>query len=126
MRNADELAIRELDPGALVAVVEQHVDTCGFELGIEAFRSFANTWGFWRVNGDNDHLEGRNGVRQMMPASIMVLLDGRGNDACHTDSVATHEQRVPCPIHRAPSAHGVAVLPAELEDVAHFDAARDG
>ena len=35
--NADQVGILELDSGALVAVIQQHVETGGFELGGELF-----------------------------------------------------------------------------------------
>ena len=43
VRNADELGIRELDARPLVAIVEQHVDSCGQELVVEAFCGFTDS-----------------------------------------------------------------------------------
>ena len=54
---------------------------------------------------------------------VVVLLDGRGHHPGDADAVAAHDHdvflAVLVQIH---GMHGVAVLGAQLEDVAHFDA----
>ena len=127
VRNADELGIRELDARPLVAIVEQHVVLPRPGVRHRGVQRFHWTrCDFGALMRDHDHLEGRNGVRPDDAARIMVLLDGRGNDACHTDAVAAHVQggRLAGFVEHG-GAHGLAVFPAELEDVAHLDAARD-
>src|SRR5688572_27676313 len=91
MRNADKVVAGNLDARALVAVVKQEVDALGDGLAVEFFGSLADTGRFWRVDGDDDQLEGSNGVGPDDSARIMVLLDGRGYDSRHTDAIAAHE-----------------------------------
>ena len=81
------------------------------ELGVEAFGGFADTWRLRRVDGHQHHLEGRDGVRPDDAALIVVLLDGGGNDARHTDAVAAHVQgRRLAGFVEHGGAHGLAVL----------------
>jgi hypothetical protein len=126
VRNAEQLGIRELDARALVTVIEQHVDAGGEQFVVEAFGGFTDTRRLRGVDRDHDHLEGRDRVRPDDAARIMILFNGRGNDACHTDAVAAHVHRgLPAGFVQHRGAHGLAVFLAEREDVPHLDAARD-
>src|SRR5262249_50421239 len=59
-------------------------------------------------------------------AIIVVLLDGRSDDARHADAVAAHVERGLTPaLIKHQRLHRLRVLAAELEDVADLDAARD-
>src|SRR4029077_839504 len=46
VRNAQQLRVSELDSGARVAVVVQHFDPGGAELGVQVVADFADTGGF--------------------------------------------------------------------------------
>src|SRR5690606_2837392 len=75
---------------------------------------------------DHDHVEGRDRVRPDDAPLIMVLLDGGGYDAGHTDAVAAHlhDPRLPLGVEHG-RAHRAAVLVAELEYLPDLDPARD-
>jgi len=56
----------------------------------------------------------------------VILLDGRRHDARHTNAIAAHEHGHGLALLvEHGGIHGLAVLAAELEDVADLDAARD-
>src|SRR5882762_11262603 len=126
VRDTEQLRIGELDARACVTVVVQDLDSGGGELGIQAVADFADTSGFLQVQGYQHYLEGRDRCGPDDAALIVVLFDGRGHNARHTDTVATHVQGgfAACLIEHQ-RLHGLAVLAAQLKDVTHLDAARD-
>src|SRR5919109_1307773 len=93
VRDAEQLGIGELDSGARIAVVVQHFDPGGSELGIQAGTDLADTRVFLQVKRHQHHLEGRDRIRPDDAALIVVLLDGRRHDPRHADAVATHVER---------------------------------
>src|SRR6266480_3299217 len=126
VRDAQQLGIGELDARTCVTVVVEHLDSGGGELGIQAVAGFADTRGFLQVQGYQHHLEGRDRRGPDDAALIVVLFDGRGHDARHTDTVAAHVERgLTARLIEHQRLHGLAVLAAQLEDVAHLDTARD-
>src|SRR5882672_509227 len=92
VRDAQQLGIGELDARARVTVVVQDLDSGGGELGIQAVADFADTRGFLQVQGYQHYLEGRDRCGPDDAALIVVLFDGRGHDARHSDTVAAHVQ----------------------------------
>ena len=59
------------------------------------------------------------------PFGVVVLLDGGGGGAPDPDPVATHDGEALLPLGvQKLGAHRLAVLGAEHEHMAHFDAAR--
>src|SRR5438874_6431178 len=126
VRDPEQLGVGELDARARVTVVVQHLDSGGGELGIQAVADLADTSGFLQVQGYENHLKGRDRRRPDDAALIVVLFDGRGHDARHTDTVAAHVERgLAARLIEHQRLHGLAVLAAQLEDVADLDAARD-
>src|ERR1700733_5216414 len=126
MRDAEQLRVGELDARPCVPVVVQHLDAGAGELLVQPIADFADTGGFVQIQRHQYHLERRNGRRPDDAALIVVLLDGGGHDARHTDSIAAHEQRdLAARFVEYRGLHGAAVLVAELEDVTHFYAAGD-
>src|SRR5579863_6668758 len=58
MWNAEQLRVGELDARTCVAVVEQHLEAGGGELGVQAVGDRAHTVGFLQVEWHQHHLEG--------------------------------------------------------------------
>src|SRR3984893_3299353 len=126
VRDAQQLGIGELDARACVTVVVQDLDPGGGELGIQAVADFADTRGFLQVQGYQHYLEGRDRCGPDDAALVVVLFDGRGHDARHTDTVAAHVERgFAARLIEHQRLHRLAVLAAQLEDVTHLDAARN-
>ena len=127
MRNAEQLGVGELDARARVAVVVQHLDAGGGELGVQPVGcARAHASDFCRLSGTSTTWNGRDRLRPDDAALIVVLLDRGGDDARHTDAVAAHEQRdFLARLIEHVAFIALAVLAAELEDVADLDAARD-
>src|SRR5580658_2384963 len=123
VRDAEELGVGELDARAGVAVVVQHLDAGGSELGVQPVGDFTDTGGLLQVESNKDELEGRDRIRPDDAALIVILLDSRGHDARHTYAVAAHVERgLAAGLIEHQRLHGLAVLPAELEDMADLDA----
>lgn len=123
-RVADEVAVLELDAGALLAVVEQDVEAGLAALVVDALgiRQLLFLLG---VDGDDDDLERCDGARPDDALVIVVLLDGGGHRAADADAVAAHDERLLFTVLiEERRAHGLAVLRAEREDLAGLDAAR--
>src|SRR6185437_5499968 len=91
MRNAEELRVSELDAGPGIAVVIERLDAEGGELAVEAVGNFAYPVGLLQVERHEQDLEGRQRLRPDDAALIVILLDGGGHDARHTDAITTHE-----------------------------------
>src|SRR6185503_10204419 len=126
VRNAEELRIGKLDAGPGIAVVIEHLDALGGELTIEAVGNFAYPGGLLQVERHEHHLEGRQRLRPDDAALIVILLDGRGHDARHTDAIAAHEQRhFTARLIEHGRLEGLAVFAPELKDVSDLDTAGD-
>src|ERR1700683_5226058 len=124
VRDTHKLRVRKLDPGARVAIVVQHLDPGGVELGIESVAEFAHTRGFLQIQGYQHYLERCDRRRPDDAALIVILLDRRSHDTRHTYAVAAHEQgHFLAGLIQHHRLHRAAVLVAELEEVADLDAA---
>ena len=126
MRDAEQLVVRELHARAGIAVVEQHFDAGSREFAVQALGDLADALGLLQIDRDQRHGERGDGLGPDDALVIVVLFDGRRHDARHTDAITAHEHRHGLALlveHRG--VHGLAVLAAELEDVAHLDAAGD-
>ena len=124
MGDADELHVGEHHARTLLAVIEQHVDPGGLQLAVEAFGQLGHAMGLVHVHRDDHHLKRRDGIRPDDAGIVIVLLDGGGDHAGDADAVAAHLHDGGLAFlvqHRG--LHRLGVLGAELEDVAHFDAA---
>src|SRR4029077_15462897 len=122
--DTEELRVRELDPRPRIAVVVEHLDAGGAQLGIQAVADFADTGGLLQVERHQHELERRNRLGPDDAALIVILLDGGCHDARYTDAITAHVERdLPSGLIEHHSLHGRAVLAAELEDVANLDAA---
>src|SRR6185312_7449633 len=123
MRNADELRVREFDARAGIAVVVEHFDAGGVELGVQLVGDFANTFRLLGSDGNEHHMEGRDRLRPDDAALIVILFNRRRHDARHTDAIAAHvrgDGLAGLVQHRR--LHGFGVDLAELEDMADLDA----
>jgi len=69
MRDAEQLVVRELDPRAGIAVVEQDLDAGGLQLAVQAFGDLADALGFLQVDRISDTVNGAIGSGQRMPRS---------------------------------------------------------
>ena len=126
MGNADQLEVGEDHARAFAAVMEQDIDAGGLELCVELFRRRLHTLGLVHIDRRDRAFEGRDGERPHDALVVMVLFDGGGDDARYADAVAAHDHGHfgAAGVQHA-RLHGLAVLGAELEDVADFDAALD-
>ena len=123
-RIADEVAVLELDAGALLAVVEQRVDAGRLAFLVDAF-AIGELVILLRVDDSDDDFERRDGARPDNAVLVIVLLDGGGHRAADADTVAAHvEWLFFALLVEERRAHGCAVLRAEREDLAGLDAAR--
>src|SRR6476661_6817860 len=125
VRDADELLVGEQHAGALVTVVEEHLDAGAGDLGVQHLRGGLHRFALAIAERDDGHREGRHGVGPDDSLVVVVLLDGRGDDARDADAVAAHLHGLRLAllvdvIH----AHLRRVRGAQLEHVSHFDAAR--
>ena len=76
------------------------------------------------ANGADDDRERGKGVGPDHAAGIVVLFDGRRGQARDADAVAAHFEMLRLAIDvEEGGVHGAAVLGAEVEHVAHFNAA---
>ncbi|CCJ85275.1 hypothetical protein BN133_1652 [Cronobacter dublinensis 582] len=126
MRNTDELHVGEHDARTLFTVIHQHVDAFGAKLSVEFLGKLLYAEGFVHVHRQNRDLERRDSVRPDDTAIVMVLLDSRSHHARHADAVAAHGQDLVAAIFALNGRfQRVGVFGAQLEDVAHFDAALD-
>ena len=67
------------------------------------------------------------GARPDDAALVVVLLDGCGRQAGDADAVAAHFQKLRFTVLvQEGGVHGAAVFGAEVEHMAHFDAALNG
>ena len=78
-----------------------------------------------RVERQDRDLQGGDGDRPRRALVVVVLLDDGRERAGDADAVAAHEEGpLLAGLVRERGAHRVGVLRAELEDLAHLDAAR--
>src|SRR5258705_7179969 len=126
VRDAQQPGIGELDARARATVVVQDLDSGGGELGIQAVADFADTRGFLQGQGYQHYLERRDRCGPDDGALIVGLFDCRRHHARHPHNVAAHVQGgFAARLIEHQRLHGLAVLAAQLEDVAHLDTARD-
>src|SRR5882757_5344909 len=126
VRDTQQLCIREFDPGAGVAVVVQHLDPGGSELRIEPIGDLAYPGGLLCAYGHQHDLKWCDRLRPDDAPLIVILLDGGGHDARHTDAVTAHVQRhFFAAFIQYHALHGLAVLLPQLEDVTDFDTPGD-
>ncbi len=126
MRNADQFHVGEHHARPLVAVVEQHVEAGGREIGVKFFRGLAHGRAFAHADRHDREFERRHRQRPDDAALVVVLLDRRGDDARDADAVTAHFHRLLFAgfvEKRAFQRRGI--LGAQLEDMADFDAAAD-
>src|ERR1700716_397572 len=126
VRNAQQLRIREFDPRARIAVVVQHLDPGRSEFRIEPVGDLAYPCRLLRAYGHQHDLKWCDRLRPDDAALIVILLDGGGHDARHTDAVSAQVQRhFLAAFIEYYALHGLAVFPPHLEAVTDFDAPGD-
>src|SRR5258708_24736171 len=126
VRNSDELGIGEFNARTGVAIVEQYVDAGGIELLVQRIGGLLDERSLLGIDRPQDHLERLDRLRPEYALGIEILFDGRGNHPSDPNSVTAHEhgQGLTLLIQHA-GIHGGAVQLSQLENMAHFDAARD-
>src|SRR5205807_4605952 len=83
-------------------------------------------YGFLQAYGHQHDLEGSDRLRPDDAALIVILFNGGGHDARHTDAVAPHvEGNLFAAFVEYDALHGLAVFCSQLEDVTDFDTPRD-
>ncbi len=124
MGHAQQLHVGEHHARALFTVVKQHVHAGGFQFGVELLGQLGHAHWLVHVHRHDGHFERGDGVRPDDAVLVVVLLDGGGHQTGDSDAVATHlhGDGLAALVQHA-RLHGFGVLGAELEDVAHFDAA---
>src|SRR6185312_12372362 len=121
--DSEQLGIGKLDPRPCVTVVVQHLDSACGERRVEPIGRFPHAGGFLLADGNQDHLERGDRLRPDDPALIVILLDGCGNDPCHTDAITAHvHDHLAAALIENQALHGLAVFAAQLEDMTHLDA----
>src|SRR5262245_37784517 len=126
VRNTQQLCVGEFDAGACIAIIEQHFDASRSEVTIQTFAHLSYALGFLQIDGHKYHVERCQRLGPDDAALIVILLDGRGYDARHTDAVATHQEAdLTALFVEHPGVHGLAVFAPELKDMADLDTARD-
>ncbi len=126
MRDADQFHVGEHHARTLFTVIQQHFDALGAQVGVQLFGQRLHAVRLVHVHRQDRNLERRDGVRPDDAALVVVLLDGGGHHARDPDAVAAHGQDLVTAIFALHGRfHRFRVLGAELEDVAHFDAALD-
>ncbi len=124
-RRTPEVGVLELHARAFVAVVHEHVDAGGFEFLLELLGEF-HEFGFL-ADRDDFHLERSDGLGPNRSEVVVAVFHDRSHQAAHANAVAAHDGRSGGLFGGEElRAHGFGELGAELEDVAHFDAARLG
>ena len=127
-READQVGVGELDPRAGVPVVVEHLDTGLHQPVVELLGGGADRVATLAPAGEGDevHRVRGEGGRPDQPAVVVVLLGHRGDDARHADPVAAHDHGVLVPgVVLVAGVERLAVLGADLEDVADLDAPVD-
>ena len=120
-RNADQVGILELDAGALIAIVQQHVDAGGRQFLVELVGNVGDL-GLFHVERDQQHFVGSQRQRPDDAVFVVAGFDQRGDDPIHADAVAAHDQGVLLFVGvEIFGLQGGGVFGAELEDVADFD-----
>src|SRR5699024_354250 len=126
VRDADQLHVCELDPGARIAIIPEDVEAELPQLIVEQLAGCGGTFGFVHVQRYQRDVEWGDGGWPDDAPLIGVLLDSGGNDARDADSIAAHGRSLAVAVGIEDGAvHFLAVGPAQLKDVADFDSAGD-
>src|SRR3989344_807239 len=126
VRNADEVKVGEHHTRAFVAIVEQYLKAGGGEVNVELVHSLAHGGGFVITDGHQRDVEWGDCIRPDDAVGVVILFDRSRNHARHADTVATHgHDHALAGLVETGGVHGLAVLGAELEDMADLDAAAD-
>src|SRR5690348_12371337 len=72
VRDAEQFRVGEFDSRARVAIVVEHLDTGGAELGIQALTDLAHAGGFLQIERHQHQLEGRDRIGPDDAALIVV------------------------------------------------------
>ena len=86
-RNPDQVGVLELDPGALVAVIDEDVIAGGFELGLDRGGGLDHG-GVVALQRRDQHMIGGERQRPDDPVGVVPGFDGGGDDPVHADPVA--------------------------------------
>src|SRR5690606_16880065 len=125
--NAHQLHIGQHGAEArLVDVHQQDVVAPAAQFAVEILAGLAHAFGLVGIDRPDGDLEGRDGIAPDDAVGIVVLVDGGCDDAADADAVTAHDHGLFAAfLAEYLRAHGLAVLGAELEDVANLYAATD-
>ena len=126
--HADQVGVGELDPGARVAIVVQHLDTRGGELVVEAICGRDHVGGLLALARKRYQVHVVRSDRcRPCESEVVVVLLGDGRDrARHSDPVATHHHRMLlASLVGVGALERLCVLGAQLEHLADLDAPVD-
>ena len=126
MGNANEIGIGELDAGAFVAIVEQYLEPGLLQPLAQRVRHAPHLRGLGVVQRHDVNVEWRHRRRPNDAGVVVALLHHGRHGARDAEAVTAHHRRHP-PAGGVldGNVQGARVLGAQLEDVAHFDAAQN-
>ena len=126
VRDTNEFHVGELDPRALIAVVQQHVQARIPQFFIELLGAGSHGFRLLHVEGNDSQVEGRHAVRPDDALLVVILFDGCGDYAAYANTVTAHgDGDVFAVFIQHFGLHGLAVLGAKLENVTDLDTALD-
>ena len=121
--DAQQVGVLELDTGPLIAVIEQGIEAGVQQAGVELFAQLALA-GLLEVGNHHDHLKGGNRHGPTDAIAVVVLFHGGLGQARDANAVAAHRQGfLGSAFVGEAGAEGFGILAAQLENVAHLDAA---
>jgi hypothetical protein len=126
MGNTDQFHIGEHGAGPQTAIIQCGIDAALGQLCVKRFGGLGDLWRVLGVDHADDNAPRGHRFRPNHAGFVVALLDGGGNDAADADAVATHGHHLGLAVLVQ---HGglerLGIFLAELEHMAHFDAARD-
>src|SRR6185312_8611159 len=124
VRNADQFHVGEHRTGAQAAVVQHGLDAACGEFLVERFGGGGDLRIALRIDHADRHAPRRHRLRPDDAGLVVALLDRGRHDAADADAVAAHQHHLGLALVVAHGgAQRLGVLGAELEYMAHLDAA---
>ena len=126
MWNADQLHVGKHHAGTLVTVIEQHIDPGSQKLIMKLVSHQPDHFALGITHRHDAHLKGRNGGRKHDAALVVILLDGRPDDARNADTIAAHFHYLALAVFIEEAAlERLGILLAQLKDMTDLDSATD-
>ena len=123
MGYAHQFHVGKFDPGALIAIIQQHLDTGSFQFRVQLLRALGYHRRLLHVKWHQRDLEGSDTRRPDDALFVVVLFDRGGDNPGHANPVTAHPQDFTAALFvEYLGMHGVAVFRTQLEDVTNLDA----